>query len=172
MDVKVKLLKVLAIILFFIALFAGFYAYAVYQENIKIEENTVGLNEKIAKLENEIEGYKTKLNTISDILNTNLDDDFEEKEITGIEGAFLYEENGTESLMYTFEKDNVTFSANHTMKGTYVVENNKIKITYTEAKDPEGKEMEIADEEKTEELTIIDENTLEMNDVQFVRTED
>jgi len=177
MDIKSKLLKLLALLLFFVALFAGFYAYATYQENVAVKAQAEELTQKIEALEKEVESYKTKINTISDILNTALDTDVVEEgeeEITELAGTYQYEEEGSEVLSYTFEGFDVTYSANHTQVGTYVIEGDKVKITYTEGKDPEGNPLTVdkLPDGETDEFTIIDEETLEMNGVQFKRIEE
>lgn len=183
MEIKNKLLKVVALILFFVALFAGFFAYAVYKENISLAANAVELNEKIATLENEVESYKTKLKTISDILNTALDTEVGEnmqeddkKEITELSGTYdiVYPEgvNGG-GRSYIFEKNNkVTYSDLHSYEGTYSIEENKVKITYVKGTDPENNPMEISEEEKNEELVIIDEKTLDSNGTKFEKVEE
>lgn len=181
MDIKSKLLKLLALVLFFVALFAGFYAYAVYQENVAVKAQSVELTKKVEELEKEVENYKTKLNTISDILNTALDTDGEEvkpeedkKEITELKGKYQFNEEGSEVLTYTFEGKEVTYSANHTQKGTYVIEGDKVKITYTEGTDPEGNALTVdkLPDGETDELTIIDEATLKMNEAEFKKVEE
>lgn len=73
MEVKYKLLKILNLILFFVILFGGIYAYVTYKENVTIKVEKVELTNKIEELEKEVEDYKSKLQTISDILNTALD---------------------------------------------------------------------------------------------------
>lgn len=60
------------------------------------------------------------------------------------------------------EQQNTSVKIN-SLDGKYINNDDKVIITYTKAEDPEGKEMDEFPDGQTEELTILDENTLVSN---------
>ena len=65
-----------------------------------------------------------------------------------------------EAYIYKFSGNNVTAGSLATYYGTYEINDNKVKINYTKAEDPEGNKMDDFPDGQTVELTISDENTL------------
>lgn len=75
-----------------------------------------------------------------------------------IEGLYnLYNPN-SEAVSYKFDNGKVKYEALSWMEGTYEIIENKIKITYEKAYDPDG--IEMTDFDKEEEMTIITNDTL------------
>lgn len=106
-------------------------AQRVYELNVKVQE----LEEKINELEKEPE-YK----------------------ILGTYNAEM--PSGTEAFTYIFSENSVIFGSDAYSDGTYEIEGDKIKITYTVTHSPDDYETPIYPVKQPEELKILDENTL------------
>lgn len=80
-------------------------------------------------------------------------------EITSLNGEYQNNEE-YEAFTYSFSGNTVKAGSLYTTYGTYQIVNNKVKITYTKAEDPDGNDMREFPNGQTDELTILDENTL------------
>lgn len=79
-----------------------------------------------------------------------------------IDGTYVSESSyETESLTYVFDGDTVYFGGLAEQEGNYEIQGDKILINYTKAYDPEGKELDTFPYGESEEVAIIDDNTLE-----------
>lgn len=106
-------------------------AQKVYELNVKIQE----LEDKIDELEKEPE-YK-------------------------ILGTYNAERPyGTEAFVYIFSEKSVIFGSDAYSDGSYEIEGDKIKITYTITHSPDDYDTPMYPVKSPEELTILDENTL------------
>lgn len=131
---------VATVLLLIAVLVIGALAGYIYMQKIEADKKIADLEAKISQ----------KQEIKEDTLNKN--------EIK-VEGTyFIVGQENSEIETYKFMEDNVENSVYEKIKGKYEIENNKIKITYTEAYDPVGNLMDV--EKRNEELIIIDENTL------------
>jgi len=79
-----------------------------------------------------------------------------------IDGTYVSESSyETESLTYVFDGDRVYFGGLSEQEGSYTIEGDKIIIRYDVAYDPEGNEVEDFPYGESEEVAIIDDDTLE-----------
>lgn len=79
-----------------------------------------------------------------------------------IDGTYVSESSyETESLTYVFDGNRVYFGGLAEQEGSYTIEGDKIVINYDVAYDPEGNEVEDFPYGETEEVAIIDDDTLE-----------
>ena len=86
----------------------------------------------------------------------------EEKMVYHIDGTYVSESSyETESLTYVFDGDKVYFGGLAEQEGTYKIVDDKIIIQYETAYDPEGNEVEDFPYGESEEVAIIDDNTIE-----------
>lgn len=123
-----------------------------YMQKTEADRQIAELENNASKLQETINDLQGKIDSVSNIVNDNT--------TIKIEGEYhLVQNENSEGLTYKFEGNKVTFSALYVTKGTYEIEDNKIKITYSEAYDVDGNSMEYPNG-KYEELTIVDEKTL------------
>lgn len=78
-----------------------------------------------------------------------------------IEGVYSFSESESEKMSYEFLDGKVKFQGLYMTEGTYEIIDDIITITYETSYDPEGNETDIFPNGKEEELTIIDDYTLE-----------
>lgn len=139
--------------------------YFIYQLN---NEKTTA-TEQISNLNNQINDMKNTTNT-SDILVVNSNNTNTNTKITTLNGEYQYNE-GYEAFTYSFSGNTVKASSLSTTYGTYQIVNNTVKITYTKAEDPDGNDMSEFPNGQTDELTILDENTLvDNNGTKYIKS--
>ena len=119
--------------------------------------------------ENFIENSVEKNTSENNIVESNIEDT-KEYRIFGSYNAKRPE--GTEAFLYVFSENSVIFASDAWDEGTYEIEGNKIKITYTVTHSPvDNSPMDYVREPG--ELTIEDENTLVKEDgTKYYKTSD
>lgn len=162
--IKISLSTFFIIIAMITICVMGFFIYKLNNEKTTATEQISSLNNQINNMKNTVNTLQENINTIStvnnpnSIINENNTNNNTQKtyELNG-----EYQDNtGYEIFTYSFSGNTVTASSLYTSYGTYQIVNNTVKITYTKAKDPEGNEIKEFPNGQTDELTILDENTL------------
>lgn len=162
-----KVLKIFLVIAVVIMIVMGVMIYKINSDKIATQKEVAELKNEAKVFETTIEELNEKIENISTILNTSDEDKKEMK----IEGEYKAQSDELESETYTFTANKVEHETLSLEKGTFEIEDDKIKITYTEAYDPERKKLDVEDfpNGENDKLTIIDENTLEKNGVKFIK---
>ena len=174
---KISLSTFLLLLAIMIIIVLSIFIYNLYTEKTIEAKKSSELQEQIDNLNLTLNYLQVKLNSISkDTTNTDKTQVIENSNstnnlsiITTLDGKYEY--NGElESLTFVFSKNNVKFASLSTSYGTYQIVNNKVKITYTKAEDPEGNDVKEFPDGQTDELTILDENTLvNSNGIKFLK---
>lgn len=169
MEVKIKVLKVFLFITIVIILIMGVTIFMTSSNKSSYMEETEVLKAEIEKLKTEKSVLEAKITAISNIVNESNEVQETEKNIK-IEGIFEVQgQKNTEGQTYTFKGNEVEYNSLETVKGIFEVKNNKIKITYKEAFGPDGEKLKELPAIESEELIIIDENTLELNGIKIIK---
>lgn len=176
---KISLSTFFLILAIIIIILMGIFIYKLYNEKTIETEKSTELQKQVNNLNGTVSDLQEKIDSISEITanttknnNSNSTNVAESQnsnnktsstntstEITTLNGEYHCNEE-YESFTYSFSGNTVKFSALHTTYGTYKIVDNKVKITYTKAEDPDGNDMKEFPDGQTDELTILDENTL------------
>lgn len=141
-----KLFLVLVIVL--IIALIGLYSYvrkiskANLESTLNAAQNIYELNAKVQELEEKVNGLSRD----------------QEYKILGTYNA--ERPYGTEAFVYIFSEKSVIFGSDAYSDGSYEIEGDKIKITYTITHSPDDYDTPMYPVKSPEELTILDENTL------------
>ena len=159
-----KLLTIL-LILAIIIIIMGIFMYKIYNEKVEETEKSVKLQEQIDSLNTAVNSLQEKIDSISKITSGEKSINSQDKKesvsskVNVLDGRYENDEE-LEAYIYEFSGNNVSAGALGTSYGTYKINDNKVKITYTKAEDPEGNEIDEFPDGQTVELIILDENTL------------
>lgn len=162
---RVKLLTILLILAIIAIIVMGIFMYKIYNEKIEETEKSTQLQEQIDSLNKTSNSLQEKIDSISKITSGEKSTNNQDKEgsvsskINVLDGRYENDEE-LEAYIYEFSGNNVSAGALGTSYGTYKINDNKVKITYTKAEDPEGNEIDEFPDGQTVELTILNENTL------------
>ena len=150
-----KLTTVCLLILFVLVLVMGYFLCIFYIDkndlNIKLES----LSYKITNLENSSNILQKEIARI----NSGNKQSTTENNVSKLEGSYTNSDE-PESFTYTFSGNTVVYTSLHRQEGTYTIVDDTVKITYTKAFGPEGEPLDEIPDGETEELKIVDENTL------------
>ncbi len=157
------------------------------QKSTELQAQVNSLNGTVSDLQGKINSISETINSSKDSKNNNINninnsnsnsDEIESTEnsirnqnknnsIEFIEGKYCEDnviENSDNGAIYYFSNGNVMRDTLAIYKGKYIVEGNKLKITFYEAYDPpgppEGAKLDINEDEKNVEFIIINESTL------------
>ncbi len=160
---KINISTIFLILAIIIIVVMGFFFYKLYNEKISETNKSSELEEKINMMNSNIVELQEKIGSISNIIsNNNMDNSNAEDKEYKIEGTYLEEitesNSQTERAEYIFSGDKVEFRILGYNKGTFVIEGNKLIITFNEFYTPEG--IQTDGSPKTEEFTIVDNNTI------------
>ena len=162
---RVKLLTILLILTIILIIVMGISMYKIYNEKVEETEKSVKLQEQIDSLNDTASSLQEKIDSISNITTGENSTNNQDKEgnssskINVLNGQYVNNQE-LEAYIYEFSENNVSAGALGTSYGTYEINDNKVKITYTKAEDPEGNEIDEFPDGQTVQLTILDENTL------------
>ena len=158
---KVSILAILLVIALIAIAVMGVFIYKLYNDKTAQIQKAEELQAKMNDLDRTVSELQGKLDSVSDIINSDTSDDTTDSSTSyQIQGTYILnpeDQPQSEGAQYTFSGNKVTYSRLDSSEGTFKIEGNKIKITYTKSFDPEGNEM---DTQKAEELIIEDENNL------------
>ena len=168
MEVKIKVLKVFLFITIVIILIMGVSLFLTTSNKSSIKEETEVLKAEIEKLKTEKSKLEAKITAISNIVN---DTTIESEKNIKIEGTYQLKENekSEDVIIYTFKDGNVEYKSKEIYKGTFEIKGDKIRIIYKEVYNVDGERVKSMPKIETEELTIINENTLELNGVKIIK---
>ena len=162
---KVNLLKILLILAIIAIIVMGIFMYKIYNEKVVEAEKSAKLQEQVDNLRDTANSLQEKIDNISKITTSDKLTNNQSKEesstskIKMLDGEYI-DNQELEAYIYKFSGNNVTAGSLATYYGTYEINDNKVKINYTKAEDPEGNKMDDFPDGQTVELTISDENTL------------
>lgn len=145
----------------------GIFIYKLSNDKATESKKSAELQTQVNSLNGTISALQEKINKISETINANSSNEntssAKEYQISGT----YYQKNAQgDEPNYTFSsKNNVTYGALWTCSGTYTISNNTIKISFTNAVDPDGNKANVKDYgvKESVELTIIDDNNLKDN---------
>lgn len=136
------------------------------EKNAEIKKTTE-LQAQVNNLNETISELQGRINKVSEAIKP---DNSNEKTVSTkkyqISGTYYQKNAQGDEPSYTFSSNNkVTYGALWMCSGTYTINNNTIKITFTSAVDPDGNKANVKDYGVNEsvELTIIDDNNLKDN---------
>lgn len=154
---KISLSTFLFIISLIIIVIMGIFIFKLNNEKNIETQKSIDLQSQVDSLNGTVSNLQEKANTISETVNTT---DYQ------ISGTYYQKNAQGDEPNYTFSSNNkITYGALWTCSGTYTINNNTIKISFTSAVDPDGNKTNVKDlgVKETVELTIIDDNTLKDN---------
>ncbi len=175
-STKVSLSTFLLVLAVLAIIMMGLFIYklnvektAEIKKSTELQTQVNNLNTTINTLNGTINDLQGKINSISNTINSPNSATSSPK--TTIDTTKTYNIVGTYSLDdvnhefthgidYIFSKDKVTYEMLDRKEGIFKIIGNKITITYTKFYEPEGTEIENSNATETDELTIVDENTL------------
>lgn len=174
-DSNTNLVIILLILAIIIIIVMGIFLYKIYNEKLEETEKSVKLQEQIDNLNYTATSLQEKIDSISKITTSEKSNDGESteertsSEINILDGKYV-DNQELEAYIYEFSGNNVSAGALATYYGTYKINGNKVKITYTKAEDPEGNKMDDFPDGQTVELTILDENILvDKNGTKYIK---
>ena len=162
---RVKLLTILLVLAVIAIIVMVIFIYKIYNEKVEETKKSTQLQELIDILNKTANNLQEKIDSISKITSDEKSTNSQDKEesvtskVNVLDGRYENDEE-LEAYIYEFSGNNVSAGALGTSYGTYKINDNKVKITYTKADDPEGNEIDEFPDGQTVELTILDENTL------------
>ncbi len=150
---KISLSTFLLIIAIIAIIVMGVIIYKLNNERTMEIQKSTELQSQVNSLNGTINANSSKENTSS------------AKEYQ-ISGTYYQKNVQGDEPNYTFSSNNkVTYGALWTCSGTYTINNNTIKISFTSAVDPDGNKANVKDYgvKESVELTIINDNKLKDN---------
>ncbi len=167
-STAINILIFLLILTIIAIMVMGMFICKLCNEKKLEEEKTTKLQAQVDSLNDTASNLQDKIDSISKIMTEDKSTDNKDEQqntsvkINSLDGKYINNDE-LEAYIYNFSGNNVTAGALATYYGTYKINDDKVIITYTKAEDPEGKEMDEFPDGQTEELTILDENTLVSN---------
>ena len=161
---KISISTILLVVAMIIIVIMGVFIYKLNEDKITEVNKSNELQAQVSSLNETLSDLQGKIGTISNMLNdntsvknntTNTNND--EISIQGTYAVVDVNHEYNHGMDYVFSGDKVTLKSLDTQEGTFQIEGNTIKITYTNYTDPDGN---VSEYNKEEELKIEDENTL------------
>ena len=156
----------------------GIFIYKLNNDKTAEIQKSTELQSQVNSLNETVNDLQGKINNISETINNNnnssetINNNNSSNENTQsskkyqISGTYYQKNAQGDEPNYTFSSNNkVTYGSLWTCSGTYTINNNTIKISFTGAVDPDGNKANVKDYgvKESVELTIIDDNKLKDN---------
>ena len=157
-ELKINLTTLLLIISILVIIIMGMFIFKLTNENAKYEDEISNLNSDTGNINSQ--SNDASINNFGENKPTDNSTKYQ------ISGEYIKENARGDEPFYTFSSNNtVTFGALWKCTGTYKIENDTIKISFTSAVDPDGKKISVKDCDVNEsvELSIINESKLKNN---------
>ncbi len=184
-NIKINLSTFFLILAIIAIIIMAFFIYKLNNEKTLTNEKYENLQNQINELNKTLqeqqsnsleEAIDSNNSSEKDINSNNLNENTNSSEFDSsteyeITGKYYQESADGDEPFYTFSNNNkVTYGSLFMCNGTYTINNNTIKINFTDAIDPDGNAIEVADCNVSEfvELTIIDNNKLKDNSNGFI----
>ena len=154
-ELKINLTTLLLIISILVIIIMGMFIFKLTNENAKYEDEISNLNSDTGNINSQ--SNDASINNFGENKPTDNSTKYQ------ISGEYIKENARGDEPFYTFSSNNtVTFGALWKCTGTYKIENDTIKISFTSAVDPDGKKISVKDCDVNEsvELSIINESKL------------
>lgn len=161
-------LSTLFLILAIIAIIVmGIFIYKLDNDKTAEIQKSTELQSQVNSLNETVNDLQGKINSMSETINSNESN----KSTTStkkyqISGTYYQKNAQGDEPNYTFSDNNkVTYGSLWTCSGTYTINNNTIKISFTGAVDPDGNKANVKDYgvKESVELTILNNDKLKDN---------
>lgn len=164
---KISLSTFFLILAIIVIIVMGIFIYKLNNEKIAEIQKSTELQSQVNSLNGTVNDLQGKINSISETINSN-----ESNESTTstkkyqISGTYYQKNAQGDEPNYTFSDNNkVTYGSLGTCSGTYIINNNTIKVSFTGAVDPDGNKANVKDYgvKESVELTILNNDKLKDN---------
>lgn len=152
---KIKFSTIFLLVAFLIIIVLTYFLYILYLDRNDLNNELESVSYKITNLENSSNKLQQEIIRINSIIT----ESSTENNVSYLEGSYTNSDE-PESFTYTFSGNTVVYTSLHRQEGTYTIVGDTVKITYTKAFGPEGEPLDEIPDGETEELKIVDENTL------------
>lgn len=161
---KISISTILLVIAIIIIAIMGAFIYKLNEDKMtevnksnELQAQVNGLNETLSDLQGKIGTISNMLNDNTSVENNTTNSNNDDISIQGTYAVVDVNHEYNHGYEYVFSGNKVVVNSLDTKEGSFQIEGNTIKITYTKYTDPDGN---IGEYDKEEELKIEDENTL------------